>query len=183
VSQAVIFLGSRVDAPADGDQGRRAALLEYIQREADVKTCRRVVLNKYMDGKIDGKPVRNGCTNGKELCDVCAAERLDGQESDVPVLSDADEAEFAMQEARMSVQRSRVTASVRVEQLTLEQLRYCLIWWTIYCPICMVQGSEALHDMRTCTAPMAGGVRDSARRLRLMLHFAKFSRCYYCMAP
>jgi superfamily II DNA helicase RecQ len=182
-SQAVIFLGNLVDAPADRDQGRRAALLEYVQREADIKTCRRVVLDKYMDGEMDGVPVRNSCTDGEEPCDVCAAERLDGQELDMPVLSDADEAEFAMQEARMSVQRSKVTASVRAEQLTLEQLRHCLIWWTTHCPICMVQGSEALHDMRTCTAPMAGAVRDSARRLRSMLHFAKFSGCYYCMVP
>ena len=72
-----------------------------------------------MDGRIDGKPVRNGCTDGEELFDVCAAERLDGQELDMPVLSDADKAEFAMQEARMSVQRSKLTASVRAEQPTL----------------------------------------------------------------
>jgi hypothetical protein len=62
-----------------------------------------VVLDKYIDGKMDGVPVWNGCTNGEELYDVCAAEWLDGQELDVPVLSDADEAEFAMQEARISV--------------------------------------------------------------------------------
>jgi hypothetical protein len=55
-----------------------------------------VVLNKYIDGKIDGKPARNGYTDGKELCDVCAAERLDGQELDVPILLDADKAEFAI---------------------------------------------------------------------------------------
>ena len=79
-----------------------------------------MVLDKYMDGKIDGVSVRNGCTDGKELCDVCAAERLDSQELDMPVLPDANKAEFAMQEAQISVQRSKVTASVRAEQLTLE---------------------------------------------------------------
>jgi hypothetical protein len=62
-----------------------------------------VVLDKYIDGKIDGVPVRNGCTDGEELYNVYAAKRLDGQELDVPVLSDADEAEFAMQEAQISV--------------------------------------------------------------------------------
>ena len=188
VSQAVIFLANRLNAPADSDKGRRAALLEYIQREANVKTCRRVVLDKYMDGKKD----RLGCTDSEEPCDVCAAKRLDRQGAntasavqhlDMPVLSDADEAEFAIQEARMSVQRSKVTASVRAEQLTLEQLRHCLIWWTTHCPICMAQASEASHDIRTCTAPLAATVRDSATRLRSMLHFAKFSGCYYCMVP
>jgi hypothetical protein len=49
-----------------------------------------------MDGEIDGVPVWNSCTDGKELYDVCAAERLDGQELDMPILLDADEAEFAM---------------------------------------------------------------------------------------
>ena len=190
-SRAVIFLSDRVNAPVDGDKARRAALLEYIQREADVKTCRRVVLDKYMDGKIR-KSRPNRCIDGEEPCDVCAAEPPDSQRVgtasaaqhlDTPVLSNADEAEFAMQEARMSVQRSKVTASVRAEQLTLEQLRRCLIWWTTHCQICMVQGGEALHDVRTCTAPTAGGIRDSARRLRSMLHFAKFSGCYYCMVP
>ena len=55
-----------------------------------------MVLNKYIDGEMDGVPVWNGCTNSKELYNVCAAERLDGQELDMPVLLDANKAEFAI---------------------------------------------------------------------------------------
>ena len=79
ISQAVIFFSNRVNTPVDRDKAYRAALLDYIQREADVKICCRVVLNRYIDRKIQ-KTCLNCCTDSKELCDVYTAKLLDSQQ-------------------------------------------------------------------------------------------------------
>ena len=116
------------NVPADGDKACRAALLDYIQKKADIKTCHRVMLDRYIDRKIQ-KTRLNCCTNSEELCNVCTAELLDSQQVgtvnavqylNMSVLSDADKTEFAMQETQMSVQWSKITALVRAEQLILE---------------------------------------------------------------
>jgi hypothetical protein len=52
----------------------------YVEGEDGRKICRRVVLDRYLDGRED----RNGCEEGEELCDVCGGveEDIEGEDSE-----------------------------------------------------------------------------------------------------
>ncbi|TKA22027.1 hypothetical protein B0A49_14051, partial [Cryomyces minteri] len=70
----------------------RQLVQRYVRGENGIGTCRRVVLDGYLDGRDD----RVGCEDGEELCDICGGgDREEGEEMDEDITENEGETEQA----------------------------------------------------------------------------------------
>ncbi|KAH6613181.1 hypothetical protein C7974DRAFT_322074 [Boeremia exigua] len=142
----------------------------YVEGIDETATCRRVVLDGYLDRQEKERVV---CEEGEEKCDVCRG--ADGEEEDAEEMVDEEsegdeggssnaegtdtvEAEreeaqrlFKQQQQAQRGPRQTLIQQRQQEFADVEWLRRQLAWWTKRCGICEVAGDgQSKHDVRRC---------------------------------
>lgn len=176
-----------------GRQRRKALghrLEPRAKRYLDETTCRRIVIDGYMDGRED----RQRCEAGEALCDLCEAQpgstkrrREEQPQPDVSTVDDAKrrrlEQNWSVKERATELLQRRKTEHVAYE---LERVEGHLRRWLDACAICMaVNGSAEKHGWAEC--PIASqeqmAAMESSSRQMLMVKWEAFAKCNYCFTP
>jgi len=186
------------------EEGREEAVSEYIKGQC----CRRVVLDRVMDGWME----RLGCEEGEAACDICAhwereaeveedirlaeggegPEEADGAEEDKDNqdLVRADE-EFERQRRQQRLERWMMEREAMEAAKEVEEFKEELASWADSCIVCRLAGAqEQEHELESC--PGRGSedweVMDSGRQLVEAemfgrRRFERFSGCFHCGLP
>ncbi|KAH7116674.1 hypothetical protein B0J13DRAFT_459152 [Dactylonectria estremocensis] len=189
-SVSVVICGKWMDAVRKGKGGKQKkdkvegaekdgwdeAALEFVEG----RDCRRMVLDRVMDGRMD----RWECEEGEERCDVC--QRRGGIWEEEAVAEVADEGERATEAGqRLS----------EVEEEMIEGSEGLLERWSGYCVVCrMVMGlkeeEEAYHKLEQCPNRETEGwcwitkaIGMVGRELLGRKRMQKFSGCFDCGIP
>ncbi|KAH6982534.1 P-loop containing nucleoside triphosphate hydrolase protein [Ilyonectria destructans] len=188
-SVSVVICGKWMDAVRKGKGGKQKknkvegaekdswdeAALEFVEG----RDCRRMVLDRVMDGRMD----RWECEEGEERCDVCqrregiweeeavagvadegdrgmeAGQRLSEVEEEMAEgsegLVDAIEEEFAQANRTRAFAQWQTERKVMEEAKEAEEFQELLERWSGYCVVCrMVMGlkeeEEAYHKLEQC---------------------------------
>ena len=197
-SEAIVIEDEDEKPPADDDrteearrftEKERQLVRRYVREEDGIRTCRRVVLDGYLDGRDD----RVGCEEGEESCDVCGGgtgeERDD--ETGEDTMEDEREAEhggvegeFWQQERERRRGREELMRSRQQEGLEMEWLRRQLQDWTGRCGICEGAGLGADdHDLKHCKSAESRKAREMFWMIQKTIRFEAYSGCFGCGVP
>lgn len=161
-------------------------------------SCRRIVIDKHMDGRED----RRQCETGESKCDLCEqdphgtkrpAEEEDDRVQDSPL---ADTAAIRVEQERQTLERAILVEQQRVEirqrrrteqvMYELERLQQHLGHWSRTCAICMaVRAESSSHLWKECptaTAEQRGQIESYVRFMH-RVRWDKYAGCFYCWAP
>jgi superfamily II DNA helicase RecQ len=180
----------------DKTEAEKPLVRLYIEGDSIAPSCRRRVLDEYLDGR-EG---RQGCEEGEERCDVCREpdeeiEEDDSEEhsADNPeeeevgnVDTEREEARRAFQQQEQERQGPRQTFMQQRQQEfnDVEWLRRQLAWWTNRCGICEAAGNgQSEHDVRRCWRPESRDVRDAIKTVEEQIKFESYSGCFWCGVP
>jgi superfamily II DNA helicase RecQ len=158
--------------------------------------CRRVVINRVMDGNFQ----RRGCIAGEEACDLCQhtqARELMGDEGCKGSTEDGTDGRAegsAVVTALKRQDRQRDWINVHVQQkekqeaYEVEELEQALERFSkrcVYCYVCQYPSTS--HSIEQCTAAGAegvrGGVQEFIRVVQEKRSMERFSCCLYCYIP
>lgn len=170
------------DEVEDGGERRgREEMEEFIWGGG----CRRVVLDRVMDGRVD----RTGCEEGEERCDICedkevSARIREGEGSDTGTEKAVVEEQVEGIFTRENVILKRVQARRAEEGQEIYELRRMMEDWAGRCVVCKLRGAESEHGFWECRVGGADWteVRVEAARLASGLFkgrkLQEFSGCY-----
>ena len=174
-SEAVMIVQEGQQRAAEDKQGEVEQQLvgAYVEGKGGAATCRRVVLDGYLDRR---EKERVGCEEGEEKCDVCRGAdgeeegEGEGEEESEEDENDSDSEEKSKGGGGSSSEEEEDTAEVEREETRqafeqqqqarrgprqtliqqrqqefadVEWLRRQLTWWTKRCAICEVAGEGA----------------------------------------
>jgi superfamily II DNA helicase RecQ len=158
--------------------------------------CRRIVIDRYMDGRGD----RRGCEVGEAWCDLCEAnprgtKRQKQAESQAAAV-DAVDAADAVDKRRRKLEQAQCAKEQEIELIQrrkteqtryeLERVEQHLQRWVGVCAICMaVKGTREQHEWEECPAAseeQVEAMRVSCRQMQ-RVKWALFAKCNYCWAP
>jgi RecQ family ATP-dependent DNA helicase len=203
-SEAVMIVQEGQQRAAEDKQAEveQQLVRAYVEGTDETATCRRVVLDGYLDRREEERVV---CEEGEEKCDVCRG--ADGEEEDEEVgeeesegseggssnEEDADTVEAEQEEARQvfdqQQQARRGPRQTLIQQrqqefADVEWLRRQLAWWTKRCGICEAAGDgPSGHDVRQCWRPNSKPAKDMVKAVEEKIRFEEFSGCYWCGVP
>ncbi|KAJ0328460.1 hypothetical protein COL922a_013181 [Colletotrichum nupharicola] len=167
--------------------GRRGITAEEYLQGVE---CRRVVLDRVMDGRTD----RFGCEDGEELCDVCRAWSLEEKERDDDEKGSrghdtAGQAAFHRQERQMQLRRWQVSQETMRESEEVDSFPRRIYQQCGKCLLCS-GGEEDGHEFEQCPRSEADEWRRIRERMRLVeremfskKRFERFSGCFNCGLP
>ena len=160
--------------------------------------CRRVVLDRVMDGRFD----RSECEPGEEVCDMCEqrsqAHRVQqSREVFLSRLGDEDRDQLAVSAESGFEQGQRqqdwidfhMREKVREEACEVEELERQLQRFQHKCAWCFVHGltESSRHALEDCSVSGASAVRDSCqefiRSVQQHRSMGEYSCCFYCYVP
>jgi superfamily II DNA helicase RecQ len=191
------------DKPATmGEEEMAAEIDDFIGAK-----CRRVVLDRVMDGRYD----RIQCEEGEEACDMCqefqhniqvsrnrdeflaALEEDEHAASPIPTqgvgIINQDQVEFEQQESQMSWIDFHAREVNQEEAYEVEELGRQLQRFKNRCPWCYVNGREenTQHSFEHCSIYNASGVRQSCREFIAAIQDERtmelYSCCTICFVP
>lgn len=161
------------------------------------ESCRRVALDRHMDGRQD----RQQCEAGEAKCDLCeqlprgvkrkTAEKEQDAEGQMSTTAAAAakarrkelEGLAALEERKIEIQLRRKTEQAGYQ---LERLRQHLDRWSKACVICMAaHAKSADHRWEHCQNASEAQINAVQEKIRWM-HWVKwesYARCNYCWAP
>ncbi len=192
-SQAVVVCG-----PGGGSgENRKSKTVgpeEAVGEFTGGKWCRRVVLDRAMDGRLD----RSGCEEGEEECDVCATRRWEetiGEEMRIKEEEKKDEEEgrriFSQQVRRERYEQWSARELKMQEAEEADRFRRRVEEWAKGCPYCRVWGNEEHdHDFEECGRQedegwirANGRAKDLQREVFDKKRMERFSGCFGCGMP
>jgi hypothetical protein len=170
----------------------------------ETATCRRVVLDGYLDRR---ETERVACKEGEEKCDVCR--RADGAEDDEEVeeasessessedgssneeemnTAEAERDEAQRDEARrvfeQQQQARRGPRQTIIQQRQQEFADIEWLWWTKRCGICEAAGeAESGHDVRQCWRIESREAKEIIKAVEEKIRFEAYSGCFWCGVP
>ena len=202
-SEAILLRGVRYDRagnvfnPKDLGEDVEEDMQEFITTEG----CRRVVLDRAMNGRFD----RIGCEEGEERCDQCQAkeaasmgereeEEEEEEEEGMSMAGEAagDEGELEMIEFEQEMGRRRGMAFREMELQSAEMLEISALEerleeWKEGCQGCRAAGREGVkrlgHSIWDCCGERADTIREEVGRLKRAIRWEKFSCCFRCGIP
>lgn len=153
-------------------------------------TCRRIVIDGYMDGRKD----RQHCEMGEVKCDLCArtprGTKRPIEDERPPAAAMPDEMERREleqirheQEQAVELVQRRKTEQTAYE---LERLERHLQRWVHACAICMaVEGTTEKHRWEACPAASQEQMAAMTASYQSLhrVKWAPYARCNYCWAP
>jgi superfamily II DNA helicase RecQ len=156
----------------------------------DETTCRRIAIDRYMDGRED----RRRCEVGEARCDLCEAHSYGTKrQAEDELLADVVTAEVTkrrkLEQARCVEERvveliqRRKTDCVAYE---LERMERHLQRWLHMCAICMaVDGRAEKHEWKVCPAASEEQITAMEASYRQMssVKWEAFAKCNYCFTP
>ncbi|KAJ0299009.1 hypothetical protein KNSL1_013682 [Colletotrichum chrysophilum] len=155
-----------------------------------VDECRRVVLDRVMDGRTD----RFGCEDGEELCDVCRGWSLGDKERDDDEKGSrgndtAGQAAFHRQERQMQVGRWQVSQEMMRESEEVDSFLRRIYQQCGKCLLCSGEEEDG-HEFEQCPRREADEWRQIQERVQLVeremfskKRFERFSGCFNCGLP
>jgi Helicase conserved C-terminal domain len=172
VSESIMMVG---ESASDLD--------ERVGRLYKGEQCCRVVLDEYLDGRMD----RMGCEEGEEMCWVCsrkngieeASGRREEREKNERVEYQGLEQERQM--IREQMQRMRSNDGLDVERFQQELQR-----WSEKCPYCYMGGEggrAAEHGLMGCSMEGVERAQELFERMKMMIRYEKYCVCYGCGIP
>lgn len=173
--------------------------------------CRRVIMDRIMDGRDD----RVRCEEGEEMCDRCCEDQRMIEEWAAMSPSPDDESfddsgiaieggpvstphskhtreqlqdRFEQQQRSRQWQRTTLGQEQRQEAMEVRQFREQLDQWVDRCPLCHLhQRREQQHRLEDCHDPEIEMVLASVHAMTTEMHekrrFAPFSCCHTCGVP
>ncbi|KAK1837728.1 hypothetical protein CCHR01_19648 [Colletotrichum chrysophilum] len=167
--------------------GRRETTAEEYLQGVE---CRRVVLDRVMDGRTD----RFGCEDGEELCDVCRGWSLGDKERDDDEKGSrgndtAGQAAFHRQERQMQVGRWQVSQEMMRESEEVDSFLRRIYQQCGKCLLCSGEEEDG-HEFEQCPRREADEWRQIQERVQLVeremfskKRFERFSGCFNCGLP
>ena len=170
----------------------------YVEGIDETATCRRVVLDRYLDRR-----------EREEKCDVCrgaAGEEEDEEEMEEEEGEEGEEGEggssneedtdtveaereeaqrvFEQQQQARRGPRQTLIRQRQQEFADVEWLRRQLAWWTKRCGICEVAGEgQSGHDVRGCWRPESVQAKEMIKAVEEKIRFKEYSGCFWCGVP
>jgi superfamily II DNA helicase RecQ len=189
-SEAVIIEEEKEGQSKDEGQTEEEQRLVgwYMDGEEGSETCRRVGLDRYLDGRED----RVGCEEGEEACDVCGgADKEAGEETDEEADRETDEevsaemhCEFRQQERQRQGPWKNFVQARQQEFTEVEWLRQQLQRWAGRCGICEATGvGRSSHDLRGCWRRESREAKEMVKIVEGQIEFEEFSGCFWCGIP
>lgn len=208
-SEAVMIVQEGEQRAAEDKQAEveQQLVRAYVEGIDETATCRRVVLDGYLDRREKERVV---CEEGEEKCDVCRG--ADGEEEDEEKteeemeeeeseedeggssnVEDTDTVEAEREEARRVFEqqqqarrgpRQTLIQQRQQEFADVEWLRRQLAWWTKRCGICEVAGDgQSEHDVRRCWRPESRQAKEIIKAVEEKIRFEEYSGCFWCGVP
>jgi len=199
-SEAVMIVQEGEQRAAEDKQAEveQQLVRAYVEGIDETATCRRVVLDRYLDRREKERVV---CEEGEEKCDVCRG--ADGEEEDEEESEedeggssneeDTDTVEAEREEARRVFEqqqqarrgpRQTLIQQRQQEFADVEWLRRQLAWWTKRCGICEVAGEgQSGHDVRRCWRPESVQAKEMIKAVEEKMRFEEYSGCFWCGVP
>lgn len=187
-SEAVIVQAGQ-GRSAGGDRGREESWFDDGMEEFLGPRCRRVVLDRVMDGWAE----RTGCEEGEEACDLCAGKReakAEAAEAQVAEEADTELNLFLRAQEEPRAAERRQAAETRKQGDEVDAFRRQLESWAC-CLVCRVERDEEQgHEMGAC--PMQGteaweacrdGLEVIEEEMFRKKRFERYSGCFYCGLP
>ncbi|CAN9275191.1 unnamed protein product, partial [Alternaria alternata] len=187
-SEAVMIVQEGEQRAAEDKQAEveQQLVRAYVEGINETATCRRVVLDRYLDRREKERVV---CEEGEEKCDVCRG--ADGEEEDEEESEedeggssneeDTDTVEAEREEARRVFEqqqqarrgpRQTLIQQRQQEFADVEWLRRQLAWWTKRCGICEVAGEgQSGHDVRRCWRPESVQAKEMIKAVEEKMRF------------
>jgi superfamily II DNA/RNA helicase len=186
--------GYRHKAVTSDEREMAAEVEDFIRAR-----CRRVVLDRVMDGRYD----RLQCEEGEEVCDMCQESqrqvqlqqarermlsRLD-QDSDGPSDPGQDDIEFEQQQSQRSWIDFHAREVNQEEAYAVEELEQQLQRFQQQCTWCFVHGrmDSRGHRLADCRTDYAGQVREYCKGFITAVRDKKtmeaYSCCLFCYVP
>jgi superfamily II DNA/RNA helicase len=204
-SEAVMIVQEGEQRAAEDKQAEAEQQLvrAYVEGIDQTVTCRRVVLDGYLDRR---ETERVACKEGEEKCDVCRG--ADGAEDEeveeasesgesgengssneeemATVEAERDEArrEFEQQQQAQRGPRQTLIQQRQQEFADVEWLRRQLAWWTKRCGICEAAGEgQSGHDVRQCWRIESREAKEMIKAVEEKIRFEEYSGCFWCGVP
>ena len=199
VSQAVVICGGmHKDSKADkqqrqAQQGRRNKAKEREENTVDYvekDQCRRITLDRCMDGRTDGED----CEDGEEKCDVCSRYRFSDtaearSSADNRAYNEA-QAIFERQKREVRFEEWQDIQRAMQEAATADELEGHLEDWGGCCVVCRMGDEPDRHKIEDCPHNKTAGhrqVMESMGRMEREVfgkrRLANYSGCFGCGLP
>ena len=160
------------------------------------ESCRRVAVDKHMDGRQD----RQQCQAGEAKCDLCeqrprgvkrkAVEDAQNAQDQTSVAAAAAEVRRRELERLAAVEKQRVELQLRRKTdqagYKLERLQQHFHRWSHACVICMAAHAEpARHEWEHCPNASEAQIKAVQEKIRWMyrVRWERYARCNYCWTP
>ncbi|KAG5931534.1 hypothetical protein E4U59_000224 [Claviceps monticola] len=165
---------------------REEDTVDYVQKDL----CRRITLDKSMDGRID----RTHCEDDEEQCDVCS--RCDHNAAqgapDSPDDSPQDElgATLERQKRETRFQQWQDAEQIMREASTADELERHLENWVDCCVYCRMRDEPDMHSTEHCPYKVFTAYKNVMENIRRMerevfqkRRLERFSGCFSCGLP
>ncbi|KJZ69304.1 hypothetical protein HIM_11298 [Hirsutella minnesotensis 3608] len=191
-SEAVVVCGP--GAAKHGPGGEQGGWEEAASEFVGGKWCRRVVLDRVMDGWVE----RSGCEEGEEGCDVCVTRRWMETIEDEMDIKGEDEEEtqdgmrmYSQQGRRQQFEQWSARERRMQEAEEAERFRGRVDDWASGCAYCRTWGAEEYeHGFEECPRQEDEGwkgtrsrTEDMRRELFEKKRLELFSGCFGCGLP
>jgi superfamily II DNA helicase RecQ len=163
------------------------------------KRCCRVVLDEYLDGRMD----RTGCEEGEEMCWVCrrrnGVEAVEEErERSMAVEEEREEAgltaaeeeddrvEFQRSEGERQMIREQMQWMRSNDELDIDRFQQELQRWSGKCPYCYMHGEggrTAEHGLGECIRDGVEGVQELFGQIKRMIRYDRYCVYYDCGIP
>lgn len=199
-SEAILIVQEGQQRADDGQtEAEKALVRRFVGGESGIAGCRREVLDGYLDGRKD----RVGCSeeDDEEMCDVCRG--IDGQWEEVTGEETAEEREQENNEGAemevVDVEREETQQAFRQQEqerrgpwqtlgerrqqefADVEWVRRQLAWWANRCGICEGAGDpQSGHDVRQCWRAESVVVKGMVKTVEAQIRFEFCSGCFPC---
>jgi superfamily II DNA helicase RecQ len=179
-ASAVILVPERMRRPGRKSEAHKC-MLDLVYNRL---VCRRVHLDKY----LDGQQLRERCGQGEEKCDVCSAASCDSQQTP-PEMGAEEEQVYQEQQEQLLEAQKQYRAEQQQEAADLKDLYELLQAWSGRCAYCHYHGSSdaSSHGLRTCNKRGASSAKKLDSNLGDWLvggkKYEEGSCCYSCGCP
>lgn len=180
-------------------------ITEYVDGKDGIQSCRRVVVDRYLDGRED----RIRCTEDEEPCDICRGsneedegdeEREDSNDVDngeeigkegvgaevgsEGIDREEQQREFQQQEQERRGPQRDFVQTRQQEGIEIEWLRRQLRRWAGRCGVCEAAGQgQSGHDIRRCWRIESKKAKEMVTLLEDKIKFERYSGCFWCGVP
>jgi RecQ family ATP-dependent DNA helicase len=154
----------------------------HMQMFARGDSCRRVILDAYLDGQITRCRIRIQCEEDEALCDVCEQRQARIQEAQR--MEARQHAEQEARQRRRQDWQEQVMRAGMAQEVAVTDIESMLAHWHDKCSVCYVrQEAEINHSLEQCRRTEQEDVWAETQRLVKTIKYANYSACFDCGVP